>query len=116
KGANLEELEMVREQLKHAREVFASRKMGLQIGRADTLLAAVQSKLRAQKSPWEKLTPRERQVAEHLIDGFTNYQIGTRLNISIRTVEAHPARILNELNAPARARAAAILSKHPPQV
>lgn len=114
-GTNFEEWEKSREQLERAREVFISRKMGLQIGRTDTLLADVQNKLRARQSPWERLTPRERQVSAHLIDGLTNYQIGTRLNISSRTVEDHTARVLKKLDAPSRARAAAILSKYPPQ-
>lgn len=102
------------ERLEEARRIFASRKMGLQLGRADSLLAALRAKLCEANSPWEKLTPRERQVAEHLTQGVTNQQIATRLGISIRTVEDHIAQIRKKLEAPSRTRAAAVLSQTQP--
>lgn len=111
-GGSFEELEAVLERVRQAREVFASRKMGLQLGRADALLSAVEDKLQTRNSPWKLLTPRERQVAEHLIQGLTNHQIGTRLDISARTVEDHAARILKKLDVPSRVRAATFLTQH----
>lgn len=94
-----------------ARGVFVRRQMGLQLGRTDALVAAVRNVLRAAESPWQKLTPREKQVAEQLTQGLTNQQIASHLGISSRTVEDHAARILRKLDAPSRARAAAILSR-----
>lgn len=111
KSEGVRELNVARALLEEAREIFASRKMGLQLGRADSLLAAVQEKLREANSPWRKLTPRERQVAEQFTQGLTNQQIATHLDISIRTVEDHAARILRKLEAPSRTRAAAILTQ-----
>lgn len=46
-----------------------------------------------------RLTPRERQVLVHLVDGATNKMIGRQLGISPRTVELHRAHVMNRLNA-----------------
>ncbi|MEV0582990.1 LuxR C-terminal-related transcriptional regulator [Nonomuraea sp. NPDC050310] len=43
------------------------------------------------------LSPRERQVAELVADGLTNREIGERLDISKRTVDAHLEHILAKL-------------------
>jgi PAS domain S-box-containing protein len=47
----------------------------------------------------ERLTPREREVLLHLVDGQTNKMIGQKLGISPRTVELHRAQVMNRLNA-----------------
>ena len=46
-----------------------------------------------------RLTPREREVLSHLVDGETNKMIGQQLGISPRTVELHRAHVMNRLNA-----------------
>jgi FixJ family two-component response regulator len=45
------------------------------------------------------LTPREREVLEHIVDGKTNKAIATTLGVSPRTLEIHRARILSKTGA-----------------
>jgi len=45
----------------------------------------------------ERLTKRERQVMDLLVEGYKNKVIATRLNISPRTVELHRARVMEKL-------------------
>lgn len=53
------------------------------------------------------LTPREREVADLIAEGFTNRQIATRLVISERTAESHVERIMEKLAVRNRAEIAA---------
>ena len=46
-----------------------------------------------------RLTSRERQVLECIVAGRLNKQIADDLSISIKTVEAHRANIMDKLNA-----------------
>jgi DNA-binding CsgD family transcriptional regulator len=55
----------------------------------------------------EKLSERERQVAELLAMGFTNAAIGQHLNVSPATVSSHVAHILSKLRFRSRAQVAA---------
>lgn len=48
--------------------------------------------------PIGKLTGRERQVLERIVAGSLNKQIADDLGISIKTVEAHRANIMEKLN------------------
>jgi two-component system response regulator FixJ len=45
------------------------------------------------------LTPRERETMELLVEGKLNKQVAAELNISVRTVEAHRAKIMQKLGA-----------------
>ena len=54
--------------------------------------------VKLETDPFEKLTPRERQTAELLSKGLPNKEVAYRLGISIRTVEAHRARIMAKLD------------------
>lgn len=47
----------------------------------------------------ERLTPRERDVMEHLLIGGSNKEIGLKLGISPRTVEIHRARLMEKMSA-----------------
>lgn len=47
----------------------------------------------------DRLTPRERDVLDAVLQGGANKEIGRHLNISHRTVEIHRARALAKLNA-----------------
>jgi two-component system uhpT operon response regulator UhpA len=47
--------------------------------------------------PLERLTPREREVFDLLVGGYTNEGIAARLVISRRTVETHRLRVMNKL-------------------
>lgn len=53
------------------------------------------------------LTPREREVLEHLAEGLTNQQIADRLYISEGTVKNHVHNILDKLNVSNRDEASA---------
>jgi DNA-binding CsgD family transcriptional regulator len=59
------------------------------------------------------LGPREADVARLVADGLTNKQIGTRLFISERTVDAHVRSILNKLGFSSRAQIAAWMVTDP---
>jgi two-component system response regulator DctR len=43
------------------------------------------------------LTPREKQIADLIVRGLTNRDIGSELNVGVRTVEVHRARIFEKL-------------------
>ena len=60
---------------------------------AESLSAASRDALLA------KLTSREAQVLERIVAGRLNKQIADDLGISIKTVEAHRANIMEKLNA-----------------
>jgi FixJ family two-component response regulator len=48
---------------------------------------------------WRELTPREREVFERIVAGDSNKVIAADFGISIRTVEAHRARIMEKMQA-----------------
>ncbi len=54
-------------------------------------------KQRSQQAIFERLTAREQQVLERIVAGRLNKQIAGDLNISIKTVEAHRANIMEKL-------------------
>ena len=59
---------------------------------ARTLSTALQNERRM-----ETLTPREREVLVNIAQGATNKEIGTRLGISVRTVESHREAVMRKL-------------------
>lgn len=62
--------------------------------------AVVEAELRTEPDrPLQALTPREREVFELLIRGYSNCEIATRLYIAPRTVETHRQRVMNKLSA-----------------
>ena len=83
----------------------------------EMLLAAVQATFRdgAQKARadeaeqaaerWAGLSPRERQVLEGIVAGKPNKVIAYDLDISVRTVEVHRARLLTRLGTHSMAKA-----------
>ena len=44
------------------------------------------------------LTPKERQIAEMVVDGKSSPRIAEELQISVRTVENHRARLMDKLH------------------
>jgi predicted ATPase/DNA-binding CsgD family transcriptional regulator len=56
------------------------------------------------------VTAREAQVAELVAEGLTNREIGSRLVVSVRTVDKHVERLLAKLDAPNRAALAALVA------
>ncbi len=55
--------------------------------------------LGSRRSVTAELTPREREVAAHVMQGLTSKQIGRALGISHRTVELHRARLMRKSTA-----------------
>ncbi|MEJ2345901.1 MAG: response regulator transcription factor [Gammaproteobacteria bacterium] len=53
--------------------------------------------LGAARARLDLLTPRERQTMELLVSGKLNKQVAADLNISVRTVESHRAKIMDKL-------------------
>lgn len=51
-----------------------------------------------EKDGLSRLTRREREVMELLVEGFANREIAVRLDISPRTVEVYKARLMEKLN------------------
>src|SRR5215467_10302672 len=45
-----------------------------------------------------ELTTREAEVLQLIAEGFSNKQIASELNISIKTVEKHRQQVMNKLN------------------
>jgi DNA-binding NarL/FixJ family response regulator len=45
-----------------------------------------------------RLTPREREIVQHIAEGRTSKEIATALNLSVKTVEAHRANVMNKLD------------------
>jgi DNA-binding NarL/FixJ family response regulator len=53
---------------------------------------------RNDSEPGQRLTAREREVAQLLAEGRSNKQVAHALGVSVRTAEAHRASILRKLN------------------
>jgi DNA-binding CsgD family transcriptional regulator len=62
----------------------------------------------------ERLTPKERQVARWLAQAKTNWEIGTILGISTRTVEKHVENLLRKLHVENRTAAALEIVRYSP--
>jgi FixJ family two-component response regulator len=60
-----------------------------------------------------ELTPREREVMEHMVKGLANKSICGRLGISVRTVEHHRARVMQKMGAASLPALIAMLGKLP---
>lgn len=54
----------------------------------------------------DELTPRESEVLEHIVDGRSNKEIGSELDISETTVKSHVNNLLNKLRVSDRTQAA----------
>jgi DNA-binding NarL/FixJ family response regulator len=59
--------------------------------------AVVQAFLAGSTSPADPLTPREREVLQLVAEGRTARQIADVLRISVKTVEFHKARLMDQL-------------------
>ena len=59
----------------------------------------IQAKQPDAKAGYDLLTSREREVLQLIAEGLSNQGIADELFISVKTVEAHKAHIMNKLNA-----------------
>jgi len=57
------------------------------------------NELKAVVDNFKKLTPREKEVLDCIVSGKINKAIAAHLGISIKTVEAHRASVMEKLNA-----------------
>ncbi|MCM3734551.1 response regulator transcription factor [Bacillus cytotoxicus] len=62
-----------------------------------TMLKKVQNETDS-RNPYVILSPREREVLQLLVQGFSMSEIAQELTISIKTVDTHKTRMLNKLN------------------
>ena len=97
----------------------ARSKAGRAIGRGDRITAVLWPSADTATTPGGRpamaklepvLTTREREVAELIMTGLTNRQIGVRLFIAERTVDTHVSRILAKLGCASRAQVAAMVA------
>ena len=63
------------------------------------------------QAPAEPLTGREREVAELVGQGLTNWEIAARLYLSERTAQNHVQHILTKLGSTSRSQIAAWMSR-----
>jgi two-component system response regulator NreC len=65
-----------------------------------TLISAYLRKMETGKTqtPFDLLTDREREVLQLIAEGYTNREVAKALFISVKTVEAHRAHIMQKLN------------------
>ncbi len=75
--------------------------VGRGVDRSDPLALAVWmfEDISARRPVGVQLTPREREIASHIIKGCTSKQIAKVLGLSPRTVEAHRARLMKKVGA-----------------
>ena len=57
----------------------------------------VKSRLEAHRARLARLTPRERQVFEHVVQGQINKQIARQLGATERTIKAHRHRVMEKM-------------------
>ena len=79
---------------------------------AEVAVATVVCETGATEGLASLLTPRERQVAVLIADGFTNRQIASELIVAESTAERHVANIMNKLAVNTRAQVAAWAAEH----
>lgn len=51
-----------------------------------------------EKSSWEALTPREKEILKLIAESYQNKEIAQILNISVKTVEKHRGNLIEKLN------------------
>jgi len=81
--------------LMEAIHAVAEGRMWLPGGVSKELLDRVRS---AQKDPFDRLTSRERQVFQMIVEGKTSRQIGEQLGLALKTVEAHRMKMMKKLD------------------
>jgi len=52
------------------------------------------------REKYDRLTPREKEVMGHIVQGLPNKSVAQLLGVSMRTVEAHRGRVMEKMGAP----------------
>jgi two-component system response regulator NreC len=88
------------EELVHAIRSIHQDKSFLSPTISKTLIDAYLRKMETGKTetPFDLLTDREREVLQLIAEGYTNREVAKALFISVKTVEAHRAHIMQKLN------------------
>lgn len=75
---------------------------------AEALTTAIERALRISAEACERqriqhcyqtLTPKEREIADFIVQGLINREIADRLNVALRTVEVHRSRVMEKMDA-----------------
>lgn len=61
------------------------------------VISTVSNLAKHQENPKKSITPREKEIINHLVSGNTNKQIAKSLNISENTVKNHVSNVLEKL-------------------
>jgi DNA-binding CsgD family transcriptional regulator len=111
--ARLGQADQARPLIEQALEIYENLDAGRDVARVEAGLRAAGIR-RGRRGPrgrpqagWLSLTPAEQAVANLVADGLSNPQIGDRLYISRRTVQAHLAHVFAKLDIASRAQLAA---------
>lgn len=64
------------------------------------------------RDPWELLTPREREILDHVVHGRTNQAIADTLQVSVKTVEKHRYNLMAKLGVHNLAELVTVSAKH----
>ena len=51
------------------------------------------------REKYDSLTPREKEVMEHIVRGLPNKSVAQQLGVSMRTIEAHRGRVMEKMDA-----------------
>jgi len=51
------------------------------------------------REKYDSLTPREKEVMEHIVRGLPNKSVAQLLDVSMRTIEAHRGRVMEKMDA-----------------
>lgn len=75
---------------------------------AEPLIAALERAQQVSAEAWQRhetcgryrtLTPKERDIAQLVVRGMMNREMAERLNIALRTVEVHRAKVMEKMQA-----------------
>ena len=63
----------------------------------EAALASLGENQTAERSPLERLSPRERDVLHRTVEGYSSAQIGLQLSLSPKTVDTYRSRLMQKL-------------------
>ena len=71
---------------------------GMHIDHPVALSKLYEAGAEVEEDPFDRLTPREREVLQLIAEGNTNNEIALVLSISVKTVEKHRAHLMSKLD------------------